>query len=154
MSIHIEVPLEALGQPGVATALATLVRSLGNHKPSATAAPRETAQLKGPAAKRHSRPASRRGATADDLRHLPPAERWARYLEGRPERTHKFLQLLEERGRLTVDEAVSALNLSSPKAMGGLTGAMVRWAPKQGITLPFEARQDGSGQRYWVWKGA
>ena len=62
--------------------------------------------------------------------------------------------MLKAKGKLTVAEAVEALHMASPKAMGGLTGAMARWAPKQGVTLPFEARQDQTGGRFWVWTGA
>jgi hypothetical protein len=37
--------------------------------------------------------------------------------------------------------------------MGGLTGAMARWAPKQGVKVPYDTLQDTNGTRYWVWKG-
>jgi hypothetical protein len=70
-----------------------------------------------------------------------------------PENSRRFLELLEKQGQLTVNEAVEKLNLPGPKAMGGLTGAMARWAPKQGIQIPYEAKEAADGTRYWVWKG-
>jgi hypothetical protein len=30
---------------------------------------------------------------------------------------------------------------------------MARWAPKQGVKVPYETLQDANGTRYWVWKG-
>lgn len=81
------------------------------------------------------------------------AERWATYLAELPEPSRRFLELLESRGQITVDEAVEALDLPGPKAMGGLTGAMRRWAPKKGVELPFTAITDAQNRRAWVWTG-
>ncbi|MCK6575398.1 hypothetical protein L6V77_30435, partial [Myxococcota bacterium] len=80
-------------------------------------------------------------------------EKWRNYVANLPENSRRFLELLEKQGQLTVHEAVEKLNLPGPKAMGGLTGAMARWAPKQGIDIPYEAREAADGTRYWVWKG-
>jgi hypothetical protein len=87
------------------------------------------------------------------LSHLPPAERWTTYVSTLPEKSQRFVGLLEARGRLTVEEVVRALELDTPKALGGLTGAMARWAPRQGVTLPFTKKQNGNGERYWEWVG-
>lgn len=156
MSVRVEIPFEALAQPGVAQALAALMLSLGANAQNQVSQPitakkpaEKTARKKAP----RTSARSRRGATATDLSGLPPAERWRRYVDGRPQATIQFLALLEDRGSLTVDDAVAELGLASPKAMGGMTGAMARWAPKQGVDLPFEARQDSSGNRFWVWNG-
>lgn len=81
------------------------------------------------------------------------AERWARYLAELPEPSRRFLEVLEKRGQMTVDEAVEILELPGPKAMGGLTGAMRRWAPKKGVELPFQAITDPQNRRAWVWTG-
>ena len=80
-------------------------------------------------------------------------EKWRNYVANLPENSRRFLELLEKQGQLTVNEAVEKLNLPGPKAMGGLTGAMARWAPKQGIQIPYEAKEAADGTRYWVWKG-
>jgi hypothetical protein len=144
MSIQIEVPFDALKHPAVAKSLADLMAHLGDYMRGST--------TPAPATDARRRPRTRRGA-APDLSHLPASERWNRYVEGLPEASRKFLNLLEERGRLTVAEAVAELNLATPKAMGGLTGAMARWAPKQGVTLPFEASKSPTGERCWFWRG-
>ena len=80
-------------------------------------------------------------------------EKWRNYVANLPENSRRFLDLLEKQGQLSVNEAVEKLNLPGPKAMGGLTGAMARWAPKQGIQIPYEAKEAADGTRYWVWKG-
>jgi len=144
MSIQIEVPFDALKHPEVARALADLMGHLGSYMRDGAAA--------SPSAPVRRRPRARRGA-APDLSHLPPNERWSRYVEGLPEASRRFLDLLETRGTLTIAEAVSELGLATPKAMGGLTGAMARWAPKQGVELPFIASKTTSGERCWVWRG-
>jgi len=79
-----------------------------------------------------------------------PAD-WDAFAAALPGKSRKFLALLEGRGTLTVDEAVEALDLSGPRAMGGLTGAMRRSATKVGLALPFEARKGVDGRRVWVW---
>ncbi|MCB9546001.1 MAG: hypothetical protein H6706_09130 [Myxococcales bacterium] len=94
-----------------------------------------------------SAPAARPARTA------PVSEAWNRYLAALPEPSRRFLELLEQRGQITVDEAVSLLGLPGPKAMGGLTGAMRRWAPKKGVELPFMAITDNQRRRAWVWTG-
>ena len=78
--------------------------------------------------------------------------RWAKYKEAMPENSRAFIALLEEVGTLRVDDAVEKLALKGPKALGGLTGAMQRWAPNYGVRLPFDTLSDDAG-RYWVWKG-
>ncbi|MCA9546892.1 MAG: hypothetical protein KC613_20945, partial [Myxococcales bacterium] len=83
----------------------------------------------------------------------PYAERWAAYMANLPPASARFLELLEEKGTLTVSEAVKILGLKTPKAMGGLTGAMRRWAPKQNITLPFTAKKTPDNERCWEWTG-
>lgn len=164
MSIQIEVPFEAMVKPGVAEALSALMRSLAeagdDAQPSQSGALSAYAAVRPGAAhseqpRKARKPRPRRTSTSQqaDLSHLPQQERWETYLQEVPEATRQFVQLLEEKGELTVEEAVEALNLASPKAMGGLTGAMRRWAPQRGITLPFEKRQRPDGSRYWIWLG-
>lgn len=149
MGIQIEVPLEALRERDVHQALVLLMRHLGGDtNPQGVRVGASGGQAP-PRTPRRRR--SRRSTSRPDLRSLPPTERWARYVESLPETSRTFLRLLEERGRLTVEEAVDLLGFETPKAMGGLTGAMARWAPKQGVELPFTASKDDNGQRCWLW---
>ncbi len=149
MGIQIEVPLEALRERDVHEALVVLMSHLAGHTNPHVAKPNGGAGQAPPRARRRRR--NRRATSRPDLRSLPASERWARYVETLPETSRTFLRLLEDRGRLTVDEAVDLLGFDTPKAMGGLTGAMARWAPKQGVELPFTASKDDDGQRCWLW---
>lgn len=142
---------DASGIPAVMTEADTGART-AQHTPQHTPRrPAPVTPIRGGAGRRRSR--SRKSIPPEAMRALPPHERWSRYFAELPETSRRFLLLLEQRSRLTVDEAVAELGLQSPKAMGGLTGAMVRWAPQQGVHLPFEAREDEQGQRYWIWLG-
>ena len=150
MSIQVEVPFDALQKPGVAKALADLMVSLGGHRSAAAIA----APAPAPAAPRAARAAAPRKKAAAPARPVPAGtddERWSAYFNALPEPSRRFLTLLKERGTLGVDDAVSELGLKSSKAMGGLTGAMARWAPKHEIALPFEKTKDENGKRCWVW---
>lgn len=77
---------------------------------------------------------------------------FAEFEEALPERSQRFLSLLRKRRTLTVAEVVEALDLSGPKAVGGIIGAIARWAPNRGLTLPYEATRI-RGQRAWRWTG-
>ncbi|MEZ4465473.1 MAG: hypothetical protein R3F60_21995 [bacterium] len=137
MSLQIEVPLHMLQSPAVARSVAELMRALAGD-----------AIATGPASEPSV--AAPRAAAG---RAAPVPEAWNRYLAALPEPSRRFLQLLEQRGQITVDEAVELLDLPGPKAMGGLTGAMRRWAPKKGVELPFTAITDNRRRRAWVWTG-
>jgi hypothetical protein len=140
-----EAPAARAEAPAAAPAEAAPSR--GNGKAGRGAASRGALKAAEPA--RATRGGARRGGgqtTVGD-------ENWQKYLEALPETSRRFLSLLEEKGTMTVGEAVDALGLDSPKAMGGLTGAMRRWAPRQNVELPFEAGQNAEGQRYWKWTG-
>jgi hypothetical protein len=182
-TIQIEVPLEALSRPGVAQALSDLALSLGGQQAAILGrqraiapadpvgdGPTRAAPVRGNGRRRAveappepARGNGRRRATGNGPRAAgngpraaangPRDAQWDAYLEALPETSRRFLSLLEQKGKLTVSEAVDALGLDSPKAMGGLTGAMRRWAPKQGVDLPFEAGETPDGQRCWVWTG-
>jgi hypothetical protein len=160
MSIQIEVPFEALSRPGVASALADLVTSLGGHgvaaKPAAVAA--APAPVAAAPAPKVAKPAPRKVGRPRKNPVAPPkaaptgtiAEQWAAYVARLPENSRRFLDLLESRNQMTVSEAVEALGLVGPKSMGGLTGAMARWSP---VALPFDAHKNDEGQRFWTWRG-
>ena len=47
---------------------------------------------------------------------------------------------------------MNALNLSSAKAIGGITGSINRWAAVDAIPLPWIAEQS-EGERVWRWIG-
>jgi outer membrane biosynthesis protein TonB len=126
-------------------------------KPAVAAAPAPAA-VEAPAKRKGGRPPKAKPVVAAAPAPAAAAsgsggEKWRNYVANLPENSRRFLELLEKQGQLTVNEAVEKLNLPGPKAMGGLTGAMARWAPKQGIQIPYEAKEAADGTRYWVWKG-
>lgn len=123
-------------------------------KPAAAPAPAAPAPAPAAAKGKSGRPAKGKPAAAPAAAGSAAGnEKWRNYVANLPENSRRFLELLEKQGQLTVNEAVEKLNLPGPKAMGGLTGAMARWAPKQGIQIPYEAKEAADGTRYWVWKG-
>ena len=170
-NIQIEIPNDALARPAVARALAELILALGGQSsatavsvPTQVAAPVATPssysaaprpRVSAPKVEKPRRKQVRKGKTelSPALLSGTPEERWVRYVAGLPDNSRRFLALLEGQGRLTVSEAVEKLALPGPKAMGGLTGAMARWAPKQGVHIPYDAREDEKGVRYWIWTG-
>jgi hypothetical protein len=151
MSIQIEVPLDALKRPSVAQALSDLMLLLGGQ----SAAPRQSTTAATPPATRRRRAPAKKAAAPEPVidTSVDAKTRWRQFVATRPERTRRFLTLLEQHGQLSVDQAVEYLNLPGPKAMGGLTGALRRWAPRKGVDLPFKAIQNAQGQRCWVWEG-
>jgi hypothetical protein len=183
MGIKLEIRLEALADPAVAQAVSQLLLALGEASPAllrnlareteqaplpAAVAepppPRPAPVRAAPAAKparpapapakapeppaRPSRPAPARAAGGTDL-----GERWRSFVEQLPERSQRFLDLVRERGVLPIDEAMSALDIQVPKAMGGITGSIGRWAPVRQVPIPYEATEMPDGRRAWRWVG-
>ncbi len=86
------------------------------------------------------RPAAEPGASAgqtfdDLLGQQDDATR--RFVANLPERSNQFLRVLFERGELSVEDAMKALDLSVRRAFGGVTGSLARWAPIRGVPLPY-----------------
>lgn len=125
MSITIELDVERLVDPHVAAALRTLVATLGPSHPGG---------------------AERSPVGADAF------ERYAAYLDTLSGTSRRFLELLEQRRELTVAEAGEALGLRRYQTLGGITGAIVRWAPTRGVPVPFE-KVDLGGEPGWRWLG-
>lgn len=124
MSITITLPLGALSDPLTAAALRDLLLALGHHDSTDTAAPPPV-------------------AAAD------PDSDW---LDRFPDRPRRFLELIRSHGLLTISQAMTGMEIAVPKAVGGLTGAIGRWAPAAGIAVPYEAI-DYRGERAWRWIG-
>lgn len=132
MSVKIELPISALADPAVAKSVANLFKALG-----AAAGP------------------ARRGASLSDV---PPATadsdtRYRAFMDALPERSRRFLELVEARGELSIDEAMAALDVKVGKAMGGITGSIARWAPEHNVSVPFKAVKGPNGKRAWRWIG-
>jgi hypothetical protein len=138
MTVRLTLEVELLRNPVVAQALQRLVLEL--------------AQAYGGAAPAIPAPAI---AAAPAPRAAAPARASTSYAEfeaGLNGRTRRFLELLRERGTLTLSEVMSSLDIDSPKAVGGTTGAIGRWAPVRGLALPYEVIEVG-GERAWRWTG-
>jgi hypothetical protein len=133
--------------PPAVTPVAAAARAAKPAKPAKAAKPAK------PAKPAKARPATGKTAPRPELEGLSSEARWSSYFNALPENSKRFLTLLEQQGKLTLPDAVVKLGLPSPKAMGGLTGAMARWAPKQGIKIPYDTLEDSNGTRYWVWRG-
>ncbi|MCB9536716.1 MAG: hypothetical protein H6704_10735 [Myxococcales bacterium] len=137
MALQITVPLEHLRHPAVARATAAL--SMALHAAQAGGA----LDLAPP-----------RDATPPPAPAVPPtSDAYRAFADGLPTRSRRFLDLLESRGTLTASEAKALLGLHSGKQLGGVTGAVSKWAPLRGVAVPFECTHFGR-ERGWRWLGA
>ena len=100
---------------------------------------------------------------SDRRRRRPPSPRfpsltgiakWHAFHDALPQRAKDFIVFIEERfpDPLTQAEAMKMLGLTSPKAMGGVTGSIKRWAEVDEIELPWRSELI-KGQRAWIWTG-
>lgn len=158
MSIKLDIHLDTLRDPAVAQALADLMTALGRGAaadqatapatPAAAPAPRAAApKAAAPAASKPSAPSAKDRRLPGDA-----AERYARFVAGLPERSQRFLELVEARGLVRMGEAMEILGVEIPKAMGGITGSIGRWAPERGVEVPYETLSV-DGERAWKWVG-
>ncbi|MBU0554012.1 hypothetical protein KKF91_21725 [Myxococcota bacterium] len=83
---------------------------------------------------------------------LSDEERYEKFVEQLPERSKRFLELVQRKGTLTINDAMDELGITVPKAMGGITGSIGRWAPVRGVQIPYEAITV-RGDRAWRWTG-
>ena len=143
MSINLDVPLDALVRPGVAAALADLVRALGD----ATAAPVRATPAAAPAQVQ-----ARSTGNTPARRPAPPKPMaWPEFLRTLSPQTQRFLRLVVERKRLTMSAAMDEFGLTA-KGLGGVTGALARKAGARGLELPYTQAKSSGGQRMWVAK--
>jgi hypothetical protein len=79
-------------------------------------------------------------------------ERYDAFVGGLPDRTQRFLALVKAQGTLSRGAAIEALGLTSGKQLGGVTGAIGKWAPRRGVAVPYETITE-NGERAWKWLG-
>ena len=118
-------------------------------KPAAKAAPK--AAPKARSTKAEAKPAASAGTDAKDDGDL--AQRYRDFVANLPSRSRKFLELVKRKGVVTIEDAMNELDISVPKAMGGITGSIGRWAPVRGVPVPYEATTR-DGERIWRWIGS
>ncbi len=145
MSMRVQIPIAALADSAVASALARLMEALGN----ANIQDVQTTYVSSPATQEVKR-APRKSAVVQSE---DPEERYQKFLASLPSRSREFLELVQKCGTVTIDEAMEALHMTVGKAMGGLTGSIARWAPDYGVNVPFEAVKGPQGRRAWRWIG-
>lgn len=138
-SITLEIDPARLEDPHVAKAVAAVMLALEAF--DARKAPQATASA--PAAA----PAAKAPAADTDAQSAYDA-----FFAALPQPSQNFLTLLEKAGTMTITEAVAKLGLSKPKSLGGITGAISRWAPVRGAKVPFE-KLTIDGERAWRWIG-
>ena len=142
-SITLEIDPVRLEDPVVAQAVAAVLLALeGAGAPTSAAAGKAKAKTR-----------SKAKAKAKAAPEAPSSDAYAAFFAQLPETSRRFLTLLEEVGTLTISDAVSRLGLAKPKSLGGITGAISRWAPTRGAKVPFE-KLTIEGERAWRWIGA
>lgn len=179
MAVTIQIDMERLNEPAIAKALANLLLAMGgvattqakpaeapaaSEAPTAPSAPAAPAVNEAPAAPKA--PARTRAAEAPKAAapaaEAPKAEapaggddmvqRYRDFVANLPERSRKFLELVKRKGIVTIEDAMNELDIAVPKAMGGITGSIGRWAPVRGVPIPYEATTI-EGERAWKWVG-
>ena len=83
-----------------------------------------------------------------------PELTWEQLVATLTPQTQEFLRLLEAKGKLSMVQAVKALQLRQNKSMGGLTGALSRKARGAGLAVPYHQTKNKKGERIWVWGAA
>ena len=155
MSIQVSVPLNALNNPNVARALSDLMLALGGVEDSSSPPARMRSRSVTTAAVEPAQPKKPRGRKKPREKKTTPRSGKVSaqaFFAGLPERTRAFLDLIKLRGTVTLKEVAEELRLDRPKALGGISGSLTRWAKQRGVELPYEAGKTASGERYWTWK--
>ncbi|MCB9536717.1 MAG: hypothetical protein H6704_10740 [Myxococcales bacterium] len=167
MGITFDIDLETLRQPSVAAAVADLMQALsvalgGATAPApaarvveaAPAAPARPAPPKAKAPKPAApapAPAPRAASSGPDPAEIKPMS-FEDFVAALPLRSQRFLNLVQREETVTRSRAIDALELSSGKQLGGVTGAIAKWAPRRGLEIPYETITL-NGERAWRWTG-
>ena len=142
--VVLTLDLDNIKDPAVNNALQQLVAALGRVEQSPrrhqALAPVKTVER---APRRKPAERSFKGSVGD---------RYTAFVERLPARSRRFLELVEARGVLTIDEAMKELDIKVPKAIGGVTGSIGRWAPERGVVVPYKKVMQ-NGRRAWRWIG-
>ncbi|MEE2755333.1 MAG: hypothetical protein VYA30_01675, partial [Myxococcota bacterium] len=84
-------------------------------------------------------------------RELAPPATYEEYFERLPKRSQKFLNYIEKAGTATLQDAMDALGIDNPKALGGLAGSLNRWGRAAGLPVPFVTERVDDKKCYrWV----
>jgi hypothetical protein len=87
---------------------------------------------------------------AINAQNLPPTS-YQDFYDRLPKRSQDFIDFLETSGQSTVAQAMEALNVDSPKTLGGLAGSLNRWSRAAGLPIPFkQVKIDGQKGYRWV----
>lgn len=101
-----------------------------------------------------SRPQRRRKPPKPRFPDGSPDERFEQFNNALPSRAQHFIRLVQAAHPdvLRQSQAIETLELSSAKAIGGITGSINRWAAVDDIPLPWVADLL-DGERTWRWIG-
>ncbi len=170
MGITFDIDLDTLRQPAVAAAVADLMQALsaalrGDRAPAPAPAPAPRPAAPAPVVAprpavkaKAAEPAAPAAPAAPQAssRGLEPAEikpmSFEDFVAALPLRSQRFLNLVQREETVTRSRAIDALELSSGKQLGGVTGAIAKWAPRRGLEIPYETITL-NGERAWRWTG-
>jgi hypothetical protein len=145
-------PARAKAKPAARRTAAEVTERVADRRGRAAKAPgAKPIQAEKPPRSRRAAPAGTTPGAAPQA--MSDQERWSRYMAALPDRSRRFLELLEQRKTLSTDEMIDVLGLEGPRTVGGVIGGIRRWAPLHGITPPFDAREDEQGNRVFHWTG-
>ena len=150
MSIELKIPMDALQDEHVAECLATLFLALGRRpRPGFEQRPSPRPPQRDDAAQA-PRVVPRTSAKPAPPPAPEPDVTWEEVMATLTPQTLKFLELVREKRQVTMSQAIKALGLTNPKALGGLTGALSRKVRARGLEVPFRQAKTDDGQRVWI----
>ncbi len=143
MPLKLKVSFTQLQRANVREAMYQLFLSLGEAYAPVEAAPTTPVVI----------PSEPTKARAKRPRKAPVQMDYETFVAQLGEPSRRFLSLIEARGTLRASEALVALGLRQPRALGGIAGGLARWAPARGVELPYEAIEI-EGERAWRWSNS
>ena len=98
------------------------------------------------------RPAPVRRPPVPKVKPVPEVMDFPEFEASLPTNSRKFIALVRSKGIVRVADVIEHLELDTPKAVGGITGAISRWAPLRGVVVPYDTLYH-NGERIWRWHG-
>ena len=91
------------------------------------------------------------GASQANENQPKPSKSPDSFWDGLSDRSKQFLDIVRHHGSITVAKVLEELELSDPRAIGGISGSIRRWGRAAGVEIPYENVRI-EGRRGFRWK--